>query len=200
MSHLEVLEGELRRFQLDLPRKQALTLAQYCDELSRWNLKINLTGLQGIELVRRLVVEPVWVARQLDPAGTLVDIGSGNGSPAIPLHVVGNLLATHLIEARQRRAAFLRHIVSFLELRGITVHHKPLKDMGSDVRKPDWVTLQGLALTDELLECIKTFSSTATKIVWITSAPRPPIIPYNRLQIPFSQTEALIFQIGPFLT
>src|SRR5262245_19513468 len=159
MSHLEVLEKELRRFQLDLPRKQVLTLARYCDELSRWNLSVNLTGLQGTELVRRLIVEPVWIASQLDLSGTLVDIGSGNGSPAIPFHVVSNLSVTHLIEARQKRAAFLRHIVSFLDLKAITVHRRALKDVTSGVQNPDWVTLQGVALTVKLLQCIKTFSS-----------------------------------------
>ena len=58
MSLREVLETELRRFQLDLTPKQKSTLTRYCDELVRWNKKINLTGLQGTEMVRRLVVEP----------------------------------------------------------------------------------------------------------------------------------------------
>src|SRR5689334_3797266 len=114
MPLLEVLERELGRFQLELNPKQTSTLARYCDELVRWNTKMNLTGLTGGELVRRLVVEPAWIATQLGLSGTLADIGSGNGSPAIPLHVVSGLSETHLVEARIKRAVFLRHLAGFL--------------------------------------------------------------------------------------
>ena len=65
MPLLEVLEKELSRFQLELNSNQLSTMARYCDELVRWNAKMNLTGLAGAELVRRLVVEPVWIATQL---------------------------------------------------------------------------------------------------------------------------------------
>jgi 16S rRNA G527 N7-methylase RsmG len=63
MPLLEVLETELRRFHLDLTSTQKSTLARYCDELVRWNAKINLTGLKEAELVRRLVVEPAWLRK-----------------------------------------------------------------------------------------------------------------------------------------
>src|SRR5262245_32491457 len=116
MPLLEVLEIELRKFQLELNPNQISMLARYCDELVRWNSKINLTGLKEAELVRRLVVEPAWIANELKLVGRLADIGSGNGSPAIPLHVVSELNTTHLIEGRSKRAAVLGHIVNFLKL------------------------------------------------------------------------------------
>ena len=91
MPHLEVLESELRKFDIDLPSSQKLALAAYCDELHRWNKRINLTGLSGADMVRRLVVEPGWIGLQLQLTGVLADIGSGNGSPAIPLHICRTL-------------------------------------------------------------------------------------------------------------
>ena len=195
MPHLEVLESELRRFQLNLSPRQRLTLARYCDELVRWNKKINLTGLQGAEMVRRLVVEPVWIGAQLELSGVLVDIGSGNGSPAIPLHVVSNVRTTHLVEARARRAAFLRHVVSFLQLDGVAVHRTRLEEAGPEVRNADWVTLQGVALTPELIESIKQIGSSTTRVVWITSDPKPPAPPIKRLLVPSTNTEVLLFQL-----
>lgn len=195
MPYLEVLETELRRFQLDLPPEQKSTLARYCDELARWNKKINLTGLQGAEMVRRLVVEPVWIVSQLKFTGTLADIGSGNGSPAIPLHVVSNVSATHMIEVRAKRAAFLRHAINFLELPGVIVHRSRLEDLGLELRNVDWVTLQGVALTSDLLNSIKLIGSTTTRVVWITSDPKPPIPPIQRLLVPSTSTEVLLFQL-----
>ena len=195
MPHLEVLETELYRFQLDLSLKQKSALARYCDELARWNKKINLTGLQGAEMVRRLVVEPAWIGSQLKFTGTLADIGSGNGSPAIPLHVVSNVRETHLIEARAKRAAFLRHVVNCLELDGVTVHRNRLEDIGLELRNVDWVTLQGVALTPELLDSMKPISSPTTRVVWITSNPAPPVPPVRKLLVPSTNTEVLVFQL-----
>jgi 16S rRNA (guanine527-N7)-methyltransferase len=195
MPLLEVLEEELRRFELQLNSNQIKTLARYCDELVRWNAKINLTGLKDAELVRRLVVEPVWIAKELGLSGTLADIGSGNGSPAIPLHVVSELRASHLIEARAKRAAFLRHVVSFLKLERIVVHRHRLETAVAALEKVDHVTLQGVALTMELLEVIKIISLPTTEVVWITSEANPPIAPVRSLRVPFTRTEVLIFRL-----
>ena len=195
MPHLEILETELRRFQLELSPQQTSTLARYCDELERWNQKINLTGLEGAEMVRRLVVEPAWIGTQLKMTGVVADIGSGNGSPAIPLHVVSHVSAMHMIEARARRAAFLRHVVNFLELPGVTVHRSRLEEIGPGLKSVDWVTLQGVALTTELLDSIKTIASSTTQVVWITSDPKPPTTPSRSLLVPSTNTEVLVFDL-----
>ena len=81
MSYSGILETEFRSVGLNLPAVQREKLATYCTELDRWNLKMNLTGLKDAEMVRRLVVEPVWIGAQLEMSGSLTDIGSGNGSP-----------------------------------------------------------------------------------------------------------------------
>ena len=91
MSYVDLLESEFEKFEVGLPLDQKILLGKYCEELERWNQKINLTGLCDRELVRRLVVEPAWFRRELGIGGSLADIGSGNGSPGIPLHILGGL-------------------------------------------------------------------------------------------------------------
>jgi 16S rRNA (guanine(527)-N(7))-methyltransferase RsmG len=191
----EVLESELRTLHVDLTSEQILVLARYCDELTRWNTRMNLTALRGRDLVRRLVVEPAWIAAELRMSGTLADIGSGNGSPAIPFHVAAQLKSTYLIEARAKRAAFLRHVVNFLELQRIRVHRARLEEAEMELADLDWVSLQGVALTRELLETIRNRTSSTTKVVWITSSPKPPIEPVQTLLVPATHTEALVFQL-----
>jgi 16S rRNA (guanine527-N7)-methyltransferase len=195
MSHFEVLERELRNLHVRLSLQQRTQLARYCDELTRWSAKINLTGLHGAEMVRRLVAEPAWIGAQLGISGSLADIGSGNGSPAIPLHLVSGLSETHLIEARARRAAFLRHVVSLLELSNVTVHRTRLEDIRSEVTQVDWITLQGVALKTDLLDSMKLISSPTTTIVWITSDPKLPAVPLRTLRVPSSNTVAVLFQL-----
>ena len=195
-SHFELLESELLKFQIELPRSQQLTLAAYCDEVTHWNKKINLTGLIGADMVRRLVVEPAWIGLQLKPEGVLADIGSGNGSPGIPLHVVCGFEMCHLIEARARRAAFLRHLVTTLKLPDVRVHRARFEAVSSSLGAPNWISLRGVALTKELLESIRPVTFPTATIVWMTSpAVRTALKPTNTLRVPFSDTEVLLFQL-----
>jgi 16S rRNA (guanine527-N7)-methyltransferase len=195
VTYGEILESDLRTFQFDLEPVQKSTLASYCDELSRWNKKINLTGLTGAALVRRLVVEPAWIGLQLKPQGILLDIGSGNGSPAIPLRVVSEFGECHLVEARTRRVAFLRHLVTRLRLPSVEIHHARFEDVAQSIVSPDWVTLQAVSLTPELMRSIQNISHTTTTVVWITSSLVEPVgLRSSRsLSVPLTGTKVFLF-------
>jgi hypothetical protein len=87
---LAILETELLRLGLSSAGiREQLTI--YIRELERWNKKLNLTSLAGPELIRRLVSEPAWIGQQLQMSGVLADIGSGNGSPGVPLYLTSRL-------------------------------------------------------------------------------------------------------------
>jgi 16S rRNA (guanine527-N7)-methyltransferase len=196
VSHREVLESELRKFQIDLPVAQKLTLAAYCDELVRWNKKINLTGLTGSDMVRRLVVEPVWIGLELKLSGILADIGSGNGSPAIPLHVACGLRRSHLIEARGKRAAFLRHIITTLKVPAVAVHRARFDEAVTNLGNVDWITLQGVAFTAELIDSMRRIATTTTTIVWITSSgANAGLRPLATHRVPLTGTEVFLFRL-----
>ena len=99
------------------------SLSRYFDLLFRWNRKINLTGFgDPDEAVDRLLLEPLIVARHLVASnGRLLDIGSGGGSPAIPLHLSLAEWDLTMVESKARKAAFLREAVRCLELGRATV-------------------------------------------------------------------------------
>ena len=195
MSYLEILESELSRFQLELEPVQKEKLALYCDELSRWNQRMNLTSLKEKALVRRLVVEPAWVGKQLKLKGVLLDIGSGNGSPAIPFQVVCGFRKSHLVEARTKRAAFLRHMISTLKLQNTEVHRVRFDDLETGIERPDWVTLQAVALTEAMMASIRRISKSTTNVVWLTSAAsEPELQSSDTLSVPITGTKVLVFQ------
>jgi 16S rRNA (guanine527-N7)-methyltransferase len=196
VSHLEVLESELRKFHIELPAPKKSLLARYCDELTRWNRTINLTALSGADMVRRLVVEPVWIGLQLHPHGIAADVGSGNGSPAIPLHVTCSFRKAHLIESRARRAAFLRHLTTTLPLSDVSVHRNRFETLASELDTVDWITLQGVALTRRLIDSIKQVGSPTTNIVWISSpAARLEVEPTKTVHVPLTGTEVFVFEL-----
>jgi 16S rRNA (guanine527-N7)-methyltransferase len=96
-------------------------LEAYYRLLSHWNRKINLTALSLEPLcddtVDRLLIEPLAAALHVSHApGEWFDLGSGGGSPAIPLKIVRPLLGLTMVEARGRKAAFLREVMRDLAL------------------------------------------------------------------------------------
>ena len=81
----------------------------YFELLQRWNRTINLTSLSDPdEAIDRLLLEPVAASAALRSAARLIDLGSGGGSPAIPLALAGSASLLVMVESRSRKAAFLR--------------------------------------------------------------------------------------------
>jgi 16S rRNA (guanine527-N7)-methyltransferase len=108
---------------LSIPDDLSSSIATYFDLLSRWNRKINLTALDDPDqAIDRLLLEPLVAARYL-PNGPmhLMDIGSGGGSPAIPLKLVAPSTALTMVEAKARKSAFLREAVRMLALADVHV-------------------------------------------------------------------------------
>jgi 16S rRNA (guanine527-N7)-methyltransferase len=111
------LQRRAARAGLSLSDDLVAKVDAYYSLLSRWNRKINLTALANLdEAVDRLVLEPLLAARFLGGAASLIDIGSGGGSPAIPLKLALPDLGLTMVEAKTRKAAFLREAVRQLAL------------------------------------------------------------------------------------
>ena len=94
--------------------------------LAAWNLRINLTGLELAdpqpETLDRLLVEPLVAAKHVAPAARrAIDIGSGGGSPAIPLALAVPALSLLMVESKTRKSVFLREAIRALGLTGADV-------------------------------------------------------------------------------
>lgn len=98
-------------------------LVEYLLLLERWNARMNLTALDDPDsAVDRLIVEPVLASAAVDPeARSLVDIGSGGGSPSLPLKICRPDLSLTMIEVKTRKSVFLREVVRHLGLLACTV-------------------------------------------------------------------------------
>ena len=89
----------------------AETLTRYRDELLRWTAKVNLIGPEAKANLDDHIAEAIEAANVLRPAGEVLDFGSGGGLPAIPMAIVSPEARFHLVEADQKKWAFLKHIV-----------------------------------------------------------------------------------------
>lgn len=194
----EILKVELSRIGLTLSQPIQKKLVLYLRELQRWNQTVNLTALTGAELVRRLVVEPAWIGQELQVSGIVADVGSGNGCPGVALCVTRNLRRAHLIEARTKRAAFLRHIASRLEMRQIVVHRSRAEDIAETMEPVDCITLQAVNPTPQLIKALRVLFLATTRVVWITSGATAPAGGASRISVPGSNSEVWVFRLDQF--
>jgi 16S rRNA (guanine(527)-N(7))-methyltransferase RsmG len=191
----DLLASELRNRSVPVSPAIEQKLVVYIQELERWNRAVNLTALRGVELVRRLVADPVWIGQQLQLSGTLADVGSGNGSPAIPLCLTRPIAHTDLIEARVRRAAFLRHITQILDIKRVNVRNTRLEELEASDAPVDWFSLQAVHPTAMILQAMKRLSSPTTRVVWITSVRRAPVPAADSILVPGGNTRAWVFRL-----
>jgi 16S rRNA (guanine527-N7)-methyltransferase len=110
-----------RKAGASLDNALASSFENYFALLARWNAKVNLTAFNladpNDEAIDRLLIEPLVAAKHLPArAGTLIDIGSGSGSPAIPLRLAAQGMALTMVEAKTRKAVFLMEALRHLGL------------------------------------------------------------------------------------
>ncbi|PIU52387.1 MAG: 16S rRNA (guanine(527)-N(7))-methyltransferase RsmG [Deltaproteobacteria bacterium CG07_land_8_20_14_0_80_60_11] len=97
-------------------------LQTYLEELKLWNARINLTGLKtDRDIVIKHFLDSLAVLPFLDEADSLVDLGSGAGFPGLVLKLARPHVALTLMEARQKKAAFLEYLAARFGLTGVQV-------------------------------------------------------------------------------
>ena len=106
------------RLELDpAQRQQLLDLAVL---LERWNERINLSGHRSAaDLMSRLILDSLAIARELPPVDSIVDLGSGAGFPGLPIAIVRPDAQVLLVEARERRHHFQRAAIRALRLENV---------------------------------------------------------------------------------
>jgi 16S rRNA (guanine527-N7)-methyltransferase len=121
MADLSALLTERARLAgVSIPSGIRDKLLAYYELLARWNRKINLTSLANPDdAIDRLLLEPVAAAGELPRNVRLLDLGSGGGSPAIPLALALGAPSLVMVESRNRKAAFLREAARVVELDAI---------------------------------------------------------------------------------
>lgn len=130
--------------------------------LFRWNQKINLTSIADPdEAIDRLLLEPLLAARHVPASATrLMDIGSGGGSPAIPLKLALPHLHLTMVEAKVRKSAFLREASRQLGLTATEVETTRVEEL---LARPqlheafDLVSLRAVRLEMRMLNTMQAF-------------------------------------------
>lgn len=110
---------------------QAEQFARYMTLLERWNRRVSLTSIrERPRAILRHLVEPAMALPLLAGAGPRhVDVGSGAGSPGLPLKILEPDRECLLVEAAGKKATFLREVIAELELERTQVLEGRLEDL-----------------------------------------------------------------------
>jgi len=154
-------------------------LEQYFALLARWNPRINLTALPlnppSDETFDRLFVEPVVAARHIAPPLSAtppvrwIDLGSGGGSPAIPLKIVRPSWSLTMVEAKERKASFLREVIRVLRLQETEVVNARFEDMASN-GTADVVTVRAVKIDRSFGDIVRKLLSREGVLLVISSS------------------------------
>ncbi len=121
----ELIEKALHTLQIVSSPNAVALLETYTLEIARWGRLTNLTGAAGpMDFVRGPLFDALTLVPILENEGSLVDVGSGGGLPGIPAAILAPAVRTSLVEPRQKRASFLRHVVHLLEINAETIESR----------------------------------------------------------------------------
>ena len=121
-SLAETLAQGLTAMGVRLSREQQDKLLAYLALLYKWNRVYSLTALkEEKQAVSHHLLDSLSILPFV-PAGNLLDVGSGGGTPGIPLAIARPELTVTLLDSNAKKAAFLRQAAIELDLKNVAVH------------------------------------------------------------------------------
>lgn len=125
-------------------------MRRYLEELRRWDATTNLVGSTDPEALRRHVADSVAATSGLASGARVVDLGSGAGFPGIPLALSRFDLRVTLVEVRERRVSFLRHVVRTLSIENVRVERARIESTPPE--RYDYALLRAVAQPSKATE------------------------------------------------
>jgi 16S rRNA (guanine527-N7)-methyltransferase len=134
MSGAHTLERAAAALQVEIADEQVAALERYLDLLEKWNRVYNLTAIRERG---RMVTHHVLDSLSILPyvrGPNVLDVGSGAGLPGIPIAIARPALRVTLLEANQKKSAFLTQAVGELRLANVTVVTERVESWRTEAR------------------------------------------------------------------
>ena len=138
---MRVLIEGARAWGMELSKAQTQSFETYCEELTAWNVRLNLTAITDCRQVQTrhfldslscLLVLDRWCPDNM-PAPRVIDVGTGAGFPGIPLKLVRPDWDLTLVDSARRKMEFLEHLVRVLQLSGVTIIWARAEELGQEL-------------------------------------------------------------------
>lgn len=172
-----------REFGAELPREAVERLARHAELLERWNRVVRLVGEAApAEWIRRHYAESVaargyWRRLSRTEGASepgLLDIGSGAGFPGLVLAALHPERPVTLVEARERKAAFLAEAARALDLPNVRVVRERFDaELASRLAGAvECATIRGVRLPDPTIaSLVEALPEEGRLVVWVGRRP-----------------------------
>jgi 16S rRNA (guanine527-N7)-methyltransferase len=176
MCDRSLLLTGLERLGISLDSSAVERLLLYCGELQKWNRNINLIAREttAAEIVEKHFLDSLALLPLLDrhggPGASLLDVGSGAGFPGLVLAAARPELRVTLLEPRQKRTAFLRHIARTLGLRNVAVREERLEPGQVLPEQFSFITSRAVAAPEIFLPLIEQAAEPETVVILMLAA------------------------------
>lgn len=166
-----------------LHAKTASSLALYLEMLGKWNRVMNLVGpARWEDILRTLIIDSLHLAGfiatlPLPDAPACRDLGAGAGLPGIPLRMLWQQGSYTLVEARKKRALFLRAVLSSCPLPGVSVFHGRAEEFMATRPPADLTVSRAFLPWEKVLDMIENHTSAGGSCIFLTLAPAPATLP-----------------------
>jgi 16S rRNA (guanine527-N7)-methyltransferase len=152
----------------DVSRETLAALETFAALLLRWNRTVRLVSPGNEPLLwQRHIADSLQLASLIQqPCDHAIDLGSGAGFPGLILALATNV-PFHLIEADQRKAAFLREAA---RLTGAPVHVHAVRIEVANLPPAPLITARGLAPLPKLLSLARPFLAPGGQCLFLKGA------------------------------
>jgi 16S rRNA (guanine527-N7)-methyltransferase len=175
----EWIEGVVRKttewLDIETSEQQEQQLRAYLSLLVKWNQRINLVSRKGIEAAAAdRLFDALLLWREFRPwtGNSHLDIGSGGGFPAVPIHIMAPDSVLLMAEPRARRMSFLATVAAELDLMNVEVRRCRVGGADDGLEADahfDAITAQAVAKVDEILSVVSERLSVGGGYIWVAS-------------------------------
>ena len=147
----EIFESGLETMGLSLSGEQIEKNLSYLKLLLETNQEYNLTSITDTkEATIKHLLDSLSIYQLLE-GETIADIGSGGGTPGIPLAIAFPKKSFLLVESKQKKAAFLVGAVKQLKLKNVRVINKRAEEVTA-TRAPETIISRALGSLDYFID------------------------------------------------
>ena len=179
MSLRSYISTQINKLGIEINSEKLEQLTHYINELGKWNKVHNLSGSVSFEeLVNRLVLDSAMVLFHVNfickvsklNNPSIIDIGSGNGSPGIVWAVCAENLNLILVEKSRKKFAFLHNLIGTLNLSSrVAVYNQRIEECFS-LTEGNIITCKAFMNVESFLNVTHQFAKTHTYWVLMTTA------------------------------
>jgi 16S rRNA (guanine527-N7)-methyltransferase len=159
-----LLKNELIKNNINLEESKINALEIFANKLLWWNGVHNISGAKTKEQVVQNIVDSIYPITFLKEPNSMLDVGTGAGFPGLILAIVWDKTKTVLSEPINKKAAFLRYIISELNLKNVTVFKDRVQNLKSSYF--ELITSRAVTDTNLLLKLTKNLSNKDTKFLF----------------------------------